>query len=243
LNINDTIMSKFLSFLTAIALFTTMAPVSLARNSSSDDRIKVKSATVETDRQRVIGTVKVCNMTSERVSFTIDVKNTTINSLYQRNLGIGAATCETYELDFTKNFAEMSNTGDEIEFSAKNARGTGSDNRYRVSNVYTTIVEEGNTEEPGCGDEIGEDDIFTPCINDFVYHEPTGLRIKVKSIDYMRAEVLVTHVRWGGVKKLRIYKNRSKKVVAGDDDNTHVELSSLVGDDYSGFTLKLESLN
>jgi hypothetical protein len=239
-NPNDTIMSKIISSLIAIALFATVAPLNMV-HASSNKALKIKSANVETDRQRVIGEVKVCNTASEDISFKLDAKNMTINSLYQRNLSISANSCEVYELNFTKNFAEMSNTGDEIVFSAKYIRGAKSENSYRNSKLRTVYVKEGNSAVEACGDASGEDGVYTPCVGDFVDHEASGLRIKVKSLGYNKAQLLVTHVRWGGVKSFRIYKNRSKKIVSGDDDHTQVELSSIVGEN-SGFTLQLESL-
>ncbi len=237
-------MSKFISFLITLALLVTLVPASLAHtySRSSGKALKIVSAEVETDRQRVVGEVKVCNNKAEPIRFVLDVKNETINSLYRRKLFIPSAGCHTYKLDFTKNFAEMSNTGDSIRFLAKSSRGLVSFGKFDLSHPYVAVVKEGNTDPAGCGDERGGDGIYDSCLGDFIYHTPTGLRIKINSIDYRRADLLVTHIRWGGVKKIRIYKNHGKKVVAGNDDHTKVEMSNLLGEKSNDFLLKLESI-
>lgn len=238
-------MSKFISSLLAFALVIAFVPASFASvTSSADQAIKIKSATIETDRQRVVGEVTVCNKENESVRFILNAKNETINSLYKRRLTVAGGSCDTIELDFNKNFSEMSNTGDKITFVAKSVRGLLSYGRYSLSDTYTAVIKEGNASVANCGDKKGDDDIYSVCEGDFIYHEPSGLRIKVNQIDNVRTELYVTHIRWGGVKKIRVYKGRTKEMVSGDDDHTKVEISNLVGDgpyDY-GFNLKLESL-
>jgi hypothetical protein len=239
-------MSKFTSLLAALALLVTMTPVSFAHPVSSsssgfDQALKIKSAEVETDRQRVVGEVEICNREYEDVRFILDVKNETINSLYKRRLSIRGGECQTVRLDFTKNFAEMSNTGDKITFVAKSVRGLLSYGKYALSAPYTATVTEGNDDPAECGDASGDDQIYSVCIDDFIYHEPSGLRIKVIANDYNRVTVLVTHVRWGGVKKFNVYKNRSKEVVSGDENHTKVTMSNLVGESRGAFLFGLES--
>jgi len=235
-------MSKFINFLTAIVLIVTLAPASLAHASTTKrDVLKITSAIVETNRQKVIGKVTVCNTEAKRTRFVLEAKNETINSLYKRKLSIPGTQCKTYKLNFTKNFAEMSNVDDEIHFITKSTTGSNSFKKNILSKSYSTIVKEGNRNISGCGDENGKDDIYNNCVNDFIYHEPTGLRIKIKNVDYKYVEILVTHVRWGGVKKFRIYKNRSKTVSTKNYKNTKVEISNLVGERTHDLFLGLKS--
>ena len=235
-------MSKFISILTAFALMLTLTPMTVAHKSPSHKKaLTIKSASVETDRQKVKGEITVCNNTAERIKFNLDVQNLTINHLYKRKLAVAGAKCTTVDLKFTKNFAEMSNTGDEIQFVAKSVKGLVSFGKYALSDPYIAFVAEGNTDEAGCGDAKGGDQIYSVCPNDFIYHEPSGLRIKVQRIDRRKVDLLLTHIRWGGVKKLRVYKDRNKTVHAGDDGHTKVEINNLVGENRHDFLLEISS--
>jgi len=236
-------MSKFTSFLVALVLLVTLTPVTLASHThSSDKALKISSADIEADDHRVTGDVTVCNKAAENLRFILSAKNETVNLLYLRRLSIKAGECATYKMKFNNNFAEMSNTGDEIKIVAKSVKGYSSFGKYDLSDPYIAVVKEGHDDPAECGDEKGGDGIYTVCENDFIYHEATGLRIKVIEIESYRTTVLVTHVRWGGVKKLNVYLNRSKDVVSGDEDHTKVEMTNLVGETRGEFLFQLKSL-
>lgn len=236
-------MSKFISSILVLVMVLALAPASFAARYGAPERaLKIKSATLETDRQRVIGQLTVCNNEAADTSFVIDVKNETINSLYQRKLAIDGGACETYKLDFTTNFAEMSNTGDEVRFVAKSIRDLNVFGHEQLSAPYVAIVKEGNRDVEPCGDTRGGDKIYSVCVNDFIYHEKSDVRVKVKSIDHQRVDLLVTHVRWGGVKAVRVYKGRSKEVVSRNEDRTKIEISNLIGENPGAFLLEIDSL-
>lgn len=237
-------MSKFIRFLAVVTLLITLVPISFAHtvsSSSGKKALKITSASFETDRQRVVGEATICNRTAEDIRFVLDVKNLTINGLYKRKLLIPATKCQTFELDFAKNFAEMSNTGDEILLQAKSVRGIFSLGKYDLSKPYETVVTEGNEDLSGCGDAAGDDGFYSPCVGDFIYHEPSGLRIKLTSTDYRYALIYVTHIRWGGVKQFRIYKNRDREVVSGDEDHTKVKIANVIGENDGDFTFQVTS--
>ena len=142
-------MSKFASILSILLLLVTFTPFVQA---DSDQPIRIKSAVIETEDSRVVGTVKVCNSERERIRFVLDVKNKSINGIYKRRLSVAASDCATVKLRFTKNFAQMSNTGDEIVFVAKRVRGLRFRDRYDSSDAYRTLVVKGKRDYAGCTD-------------------------------------------------------------------------------------------
>jgi hypothetical protein len=231
-------MSKFSRLLVIVLALIALTPVTRAEN---DQPIKIKSATVETKDSRVIGEVKVCNSERERVKFVLDIKNLTINSIYKRSLSIDKGDCDTIKLRFTKDFGEMSNVGDEIEIVAKAVSGLGLNDEYDFSNTYTTKVTKGTEDKAGCADQFGDDGIFNACENDFIYHEPSGLRIKVMSNTSEYVDLKLIHVEWGGVKDMRIYKGRTKKVRSNFDELKRVEITNAYGDNSRDLLIKIES--
>ncbi len=238
-------MVKLKQFIAALLAGILLVPAAaIAHTTFTEEKpLKIYQAHFETDDYLVKGEVKVCNNESERIRTTIEAKNMTINSLYKRNVLVPANKCQTYKLYLHKNFAEMSNAGDEIRLIAKYPKGLTSFNTYRLSEPFYTEVEEGNNDPSNCGDEKGDDGFYSVCVNDFIYHEPSGLRIKVKGYDRDRAELLITHVQWGGVKKKYVYKGRSKKIISGDEDHTRVRINNVLGDGRNDFILELESWN
>lgn len=231
-------MSKFLRFLSILLLVLVLSPATLA---DSDQPIKIKSAVIETENSRVVGEITVCNTERERVRFTLDVKNLTINSFYKRNLSVAASDCITTKLRFKKDFAEMSNTGDEIVVVAKRVRGLWSRIKYDFSDEYTTVVVKGKRDYAGCSDLEVEDGTYGACDMDFIYHKPSGLRIKI--LDHNSSYVLLklTHIEWGGTKQMRIYKGRTKKIRSNYDQLKRVELSNVYGENSKALFLKIES--
>lgn len=231
-------MSKFLRFLSVLLLALVLTPLAHA---DEDQPIKIKSAVVETEDSRVVGEVKICNSEPERVRFVLDVKNLTINSIYKRGMSVGADDCVTTKLRFTKDFAEMSNVGDDIRFVAKKVRGLRSAEKYDFSDKFNVRVLKGQRDYAGCADQEGENGIFNACEMDFINHEPSGLRIKVLANKYDYVHLKLTHIEWGGTKEMRIYKGRSKKLRSNYYELKRVEISNLYGDSTKELYLQIES--
>lgn len=231
-------MFKFARFISVLLLALVLAPAVLADNNKP---IYIKSAVVETESSRVLGEVTVCNTERERVSFVLDIKNETINSIYKRKLSVPASDCITTELRFTTDFAEMSNIGDEIVMAVKHTRGLWSRLDYDFSDKYTTKVVKGKKDQGGCGDLKVEDKLFEACDMGFIYHKESGLRIKVLRHDYDYVQLKLTHIEWGGTKEFRIYKGRSKKIRSNYDQLTRVELTNVQGENRHDLLLKIES--
>lgn len=231
-------MSKFARFISVFILAVVLAPAVLADNNQP---IRIKSAVIETKDSRVIGEVEICNTERERVRFTLDVKNLTINSIYKRNLSVAASDCITTTLNFKRDFAEMSNVGDEIVIVAKHTRGLWSRLKYRFSDKYTTSVVKGERDYAGCSDQTVKDGTFGACDMDFIYHEPSGLRIKVLNHNYDYVHIKLTHIEWGGTIEMRIYKGRSKKIRSNFDELKRVELTNVQGENRNDLFLKIES--
>ncbi len=231
-------MSKFTRFLSVLLLALILAPVTLA---DEDQPIQIKSAMVETENSRVVGKVTICNSEDERVRFTLDVKNLTIKTFYKRKLSVASNDCATLKLRFTRNFAQMSNIGDEVEFVAKHVRGLRSRDKYDFSDVYTTEVEKGKRDHAGCADQEIEDGVFDACDMDFLYHLPSGLRVKI--LDHNSDYVLLrlTHIEWGGVKEMRLYKGRTKKIRSNYDQLKRLELTNVYGENKKNLYLKIDS--
>lgn len=209
--------------------------------STSDQPIRVKSAQVETHGHQVIGEVEVCNSVAEPVRFRLKVHNETINHVYYRNLVLSEAGCETFDLDFQRDFAEMSNVGDLITLKAISVRGLGSHIRYRPSWEYSTVVTEGDYVTKTCSDQSGDDGFFPTCEYAFITHEPSGLRIKVKSDHGNYLDLMVTHVEWGGTKEFRLYEGRSKKLRSNFYELERVEITNAVGDGTSDVLIGVET--
>lgn len=231
-------MSKFARFISVLLLALVLAPFVLA---DEDQPLYIKSALVETEDSRVVGEVTVCNKERERVRFVLDVKNLTINKIYKRKLTVNASDCTTTELRFKEDFAEMSNVGDEIVMTAKRARGLWSHLDYDFSKKFTTKVVKGKRDYAGCSDHTVQDGIYNACVMDFIYHTPSGLRIKVVEQNPDYVELKLTHIEWGGTKKMRIYKGRSKKIRSNYDQLKRVELTNVYGENTRELYLKIES--
>jgi len=219
-------------------LFLVLAPTTLADETRP---LRIQSAVVETQDNRVVGEVRICNTENERVSFVLDVKNLTINSIYKRKLSVADNECATFDLRFKKDFAEMTNIGDEIKFTAKRVRGLRSRDVYRFSKSYETDVVKGGRDYSGCSDQTIKDDIVNACEMDFIYHTPSGLRIKVLESNRDYTELKMTHIEWGGTKEFRIYRGRSKKIRSNYDELKRVKISNIYGDNTKDLYLKIES--
>lgn len=236
-------MSKFTRFITALLTALILMPSFATLTRAEDDQpIAIKSAVIETKGDRVTGTVKICNSEKERVKFLLDVKNLTINSLYKRSLSVAADDCVSVKLRFNKDFAEMSNVDDRIRLVAKYVSGLRYVDEYDFSNTYETKVIKGAEDHSDCPDQFGEDGIFAACKTGFVYHEPSGLRIRVMDSNTDFVDLRLTHVEWGGVKDMRIYKGRMKKIRSNYDELERVEITNVYGEKGgSDLFLKIES--
>lgn len=231
-------MSKFARFISIMLLALFLAPATLA---DEDQPIRIKSAVIETEDSRVVSEVEICNSGSERVRFVLDVKNVTINSFYKRRLSVAGNDCLTTNLKFTRDFAEMSNVGDEIVLVAKHVRGLWSRDKYDFSDSYTTKVVKGDRDNAGCSDQVVEDGIFGACDMDFIYHTPSGLRVKVLNHNSDYVKLKLTHIEWGGVKEMRLYKGRTKKIRSNRDQLKRLELTNVYGENTKNLYLKIES--
>jgi len=231
-------MIKFARYLIVILLVLVLAPAVLA---DDDQPIYIKSAVVETEDTRVLGNITVCNTERERIRFVLDFKNLTINSIYKRKLTVNANDCLDIKVRFTKDFTEMTNVGDEILIRAKRVRGLWSYVKYDLSDKYTTNVVKGSRDDAGCGDQTVDDGTINACEMDFIYHEPSGLRIKVleSNTDYVQLKLI--HIEWGGTKTMRIYKGRTKKIRSNHSQLERVEISNVQGDNARDLYLKIES--
>ena len=231
-------MSKISRILIVLLALVALTPVTRAQ---TDQPISIKSATVETKSGRVVGDIKVCNSAKETVRFALDVKNLTINSIYKRNLSVPSSDCTTFKLKFTPDFAVMSNVGDEVRFVTKAVSGLGADDEYDFSNTYTTKVLKDTEETEGCADQFGKDGTFNVCEGDFIYHQLSGLRIRVMANNSDFVDLKLSHIEWGGVKDMRIYKGRTKKIRSNFNELKRVELSNVQGEDRSDLYIKIES--
>ena len=231
-------MSKFSRSFLILLAFIALSPMALAE---TNQPISIKSAVVETKGSRVIADVKVCNAERERVRFVLDVKNLTINSIYKRSLSVDGGECKDVKVRFSKDFGEMSNIGDEIQFYAKAVVGEGSNETYDSSKTYNTKVKKGEGSQVGCANHEGNDGIFSACVNDFILHEPSGLRIKVMASNSEYVDLKLIHIEWGGVKDMRLYKGRTKKIRSNFDELERVEITNVYGDKTSDLYLKIES--
>ncbi|MFH0837801.1 MAG: hypothetical protein V1880_00865 [Patescibacteria group bacterium] len=232
-------MFKFTRFLSIFILALVLAPAVLADN---DQPVRIKSAVVETEYSRVVGQAEICNSAPERVRYTLDVKNLTINSIYKRNLSVAGNTCETVTLSFKEDFSDMSNVDDKIVMVAKRVQGLWSQVKYDFSNSYSTKVVKGERDYADCDDQTVEDGVFDACDMDFIYHTPSGLRIKVLKHNPEYVDLKLTYLEWGGIKEMRIYKGRTKKIRSNYSGQfSRVELTNVYGENKDNTYLKIES--
>ncbi|MDH5596569.1 MAG: hypothetical protein OEY44_00570 [Candidatus Peregrinibacteria bacterium] len=219
-------------------LVTSLIPAGLATEASP---IRIQSLTVETVNSIARGEVYVCNTSGSTMRFVLEAKNLDMNRLYRRRLQMNAGSCQGFDLKFADDFAQITQAGDSIRVVAKKMRAERSSGKFDLSDPVVTEVEEADRHPSNCGDEEDGDRIYTPCAGDFVNHEPSGLRVKVKSVNRDYAEVLVAHIRWGGVKRFRVRKNSGKLVVAGNTGHSRVEINNLLGENRSDFFLQLKT--
>ena len=235
-----TTLRKLFIFVLVLAL---LMPVSLAQAASKktvpkDVPLSIKDAEIYTKNGLLAGWIKVCNDNLENTRFSYQAENMAIHNLYRRNLQIKANKCDIFPLHFTQDFSIMANVDDQVKISIKRIQGLASKVNFdRPDDEFTTIVE-GNRPNEGCADSQGDDGTYVACQNDFIYHE-SGLRIRVLETNYRYADLMLAGLRWGGTEKLRIYKDRTKQVYAGNNPYTLLNLTS-VSDQANRHLLTLE---
>ncbi|MBN2086874.1 hypothetical protein JW758_00860 [Candidatus Peregrinibacteria bacterium] len=213
-------MKKTLRFIIlAILMILLIAPAAFAK---SEYPLTIKKADVftKTLNRGIEAEVKVCSTNPFRTKFEMVVENTTVNAEYKRRLLRIDQGCKTYTLKFNPNFSEIASAGDEMEIRLINIRNDKGTEFFNDSKTYTTIVEDNGTAD----NLVGGDDTYAVNVADFVTHEPSNLRFKVKSYDKKFIDLLVTGVRWGGVKKVRIYEGRNKKIISANGKRVEVTL-------------------
>lgn len=213
---------RFILLVLLIALL--VVPAAFAKGKTP---VYIKSAEVYTKNlnQGIEAQLKVCSTNPFRTKFQIHVENATINAEYKRKLLSINSGCSTYTLKFNDRFSDISTSGDEMIFSLRKIQAKSSGEKFPEPKTATRTVEERDTADTGCSDKTGGDDDYATCVGDFITHEPTGLRFKVKAYEKKYVDLLVTGVRWGGAKKVRIYNERTKKVIADDKKSTRIEIT------------------
>ena len=67
------------------------------------------------------------------------------------------------------------------------------------------------------------------------------MRIKVTNVERDYVELMLTHIEWGGVEEMRIYKGRSKKIRSNYDELERVKITNVYGENTRDLYLQLES--
>jgi len=233
---------KTLRFILLIILVAILiAPAAFAK---SKYPVNINGVEVYTKNlnQGIQAELEVCSTNPFRTKFQVHVENTTIHAEYKRKLLSIDSGCSTYTLKFNDKFSGISTAGDEMVFSLRKLRNQSGELKFDEPKTFTTIVEERDTAEAECEDQTGEDNTYSGCPGGFITHEPTGLRFKVKSYDKKFVDLIVTGIQWGGSKKIRIYKERTKKVIAGDDKATRVEITHVGKSEDGGVELLIETM-
>ena len=196
---------KTLRFILLVLLVVLLvAPAAFAKTKTP---VYIQSAEVYTKNlnQGIQAELEVCSTNQFRTKFQVHVENTTVNAEYKRKLLSIDNGCHSYTLKFNDRFSDISTAGDEMVFSLRKIQAKSGGEKFPEPKTVTRTVEEKDTAETGCSDKTGGDDDYSACAGDFITHEPTGLRFKVKAYEKKYVDLLVTGVRWGGTKKVRIY--------------------------------------
>ncbi len=213
---------RFILLVLLVALL--VAPAAFAKTKTP---VYIQSAEVYTKNlnQGVQAEIKVCSTNQFRTKFQVHVENTTVNAEYKRKLLSIDNGCHSYTLKFNDKFSDISTAGDEMVFSLRKIQAQRGEEKFDEPKTAIRTVEERDTAETGCSDQTGGDDVYTACVGDFITHEPTGLRFRVKAYEKKYVDLVVTGVRWGGSEKVRIYTDRTKKVISGNEKSTRVEIT------------------
>ncbi len=233
---------KTLRFILLVLLVVLLvAPAAFAKTKTP---VYIQSAEVYTKNlnQGVQAELEICSTNQFRTKFQVHVENTTINAEYKRKLLSIDNGCHSYTLKFNDKFSDISTAGDEMVFSLRKIQAQRGGEKFDEPKTATRIIEERDTSETECSDQIGKDGDYSTCIGDFITHEPTGLRFIVKAYEKKYVDLVVTGVRWGGTEKVRIYTDRTKKVIAGDKKSTRVEITHIGRSDDGEVQLLIETM-
>lgn len=233
-------MRKLSYFLIGILIMVAFAPVAFGKTTAP---LYTKEANIYTKtlNQGIAGTVTVCSSYHGQVKFEVVVKNLTVNAQYKRNLMMSASGCESYKLNFSPSFSNVSKQSDKIVIDLRKLE-TEEDTVTKKVDSYTTYIQDTDKDVLPCGDKIGTNDVYDACVGDFLTHRSTGVRVKVTSFSNEKITLVVTGIQWGGYMDLTIYKDKFKKVVAGNDDGTRLILTYKGKGEKGNAILLIESL-
>lgn len=221
-------MAKIARFLIVLLIALLVAPVAFAK-SSYPVYIKDVDVYTKTANQGIAGELTVCSTNYWRTKFTVKAKNLNVRTTYKRNLLMLGNECETFELDFTDKFEDITKAGDKIEFSLDDIMSQDSEETYREPKKVTVTVEEQDPEANPCGDKEGGNNEYEMCNGDYVTHTDTDVRVKLvgykNSHKRSYVDLAISGIEWGGIKKLRIYSDREREVTS--PDKTRVKISYL----------------
>ena len=230
---------RFILLVLLIALL--VAPVAFAKTKNP---VYISSIEVYTRNlnQGIEAELTVCSTNPFRTKFEIHAENTTVNAEYKRKLLSIDNGCHSYTLKFNDKFSDISTAGDEVVFSLRKIQAKSGGEKFPEPKTATRTVEERDTSETECSDQAGGDDAYAACVGDFITHEPTGLRFRVKAYEKKYVDLVVTGIRWGGAKKIRIYQERTKKLIAGDENSTRIEITHVGRSEDGGVELLIEAM-
>ena len=233
-------MRKLSYFLIGVLIAVVFAPIAFGKTTNP---VYIKEANVYTKtlNQGMAGEVTVCSSYHGQIKFEISVKNLTVIAQYKRNLTLLTSGCESYKLNFTPAFSNISKQGDKIVVDLRKIETEEADTPKKVD-PYTTYIQDVDKDVLPCGDKIGTDDTYDACVGDFLTHRGTGVRMKVTSFNNEKITLVVTGIQWGGSLDLTIYKDKFKKIVAGNDDLTRLTLTYKGKGEKGDALLLIESL-
>jgi hypothetical protein len=233
-------MRKISLFLLGVLISVALAPVAFG---STTAPLYIKKAEVYTRTvgQGIAGEATICSSYHGQVKFEVWVKNTTVTAQYKRKLVMNASGCETFKLNFTPAFSNVSKQGDKIVVDLRKLETEESEIPTKVDSYVTSIKTVDDDALP-CGDKIGSDEDYKACIGDFITHRYTNVRVKVAGFDNEKIKLVVTGIQWGGSIDLTIYKDKFKKVIAGNDVHTRVLLTYKGKDEKGNAVLAVDAL-
>ena len=159
--------------------------------------------------------VTVCNNTNEDARFTLQAENLAILQLYRRNLKVGAAGCETYDLALPMSFSRMSKAGDEVKVSLRRTEGLKTASPYRRPDAEVTAIvakKSQNQASESYQDFKGGDALYGICKGLFIEHS-SGMRLKIVDISSTHFQVAYEGAKWGSSEILRLFPGKTKTLL------------------------------
>lgn len=212
-------MNKLSSLLIVLIIGISMAPASFAKNNRP---VYIKDATVFTREfsSGVSSSITICNTNASKTQLILRAKNIDIKSTYKRNLLLPAEQCSSFDLFFTKTFSENTKLSDRIKFSLTNVQSVDSNIKYSNSKSFTTLVRTSNNIIATYDNQDAQDGEYNIYVGSFITHKDTGARIKlIKHVSRSKwgyINVVVSNIKWGRTKNLRVYEGRSKDVITNN---------------------------